>query len=453
MNSKPFYIKGVIEGKNSVLFETANGIVLYEKLASSIHSGKKEDLRILQNKVELVKYNPNFESDSLKKQKGEKLEALLLNVTESCNLSCSYCIYSGNYENERIENNTNMSFEAAKKAIDKFIPLSEEHTLISFYGGEPLNNMNLIKKIIDYAKRTYPKKTFVFSMTSNFCDGDKYIKEIIENDIYVNVSLDGPKQIHDKNRRFKNGKPTYDKIIKNLEKFKEIAPEYVRTHFSQNVTCKNSENLPEIIKFFQKNEQFTVSRISNIEPKGLKRRIKKENDNSNSFNFASNYLNSILSEKDPRVLRNLFDQSLREITIRNTEIMPKKLMLNGCCYPSKRKLFVETDGTFYMCEKFGKRVPIGNADEGINQYLIDNTIERFLDIRNNLCTKNCWAQRLCNPCIQSSKDPKGDISKEGLAQICDSNKSQILISLTNYVSLVKENKKLLKDYIDSIQFK
>ena len=445
-----FYIREVIEGKNSVLFQTPRDAVLYEKLANTVHSGEKKDLRILQNKVETIEYNPQFESDSLKKEKGKKLEALLLNVTESCNLSCSYCIYSGSYENERTESNSNMCFETAKKAIDRFMTLSEKRTLISFYGEEPLNNMGLIKGIIDYAKKAYPKKTLVFSMTSNLCDADKHINAIVENEIYINMSLDGPKQIHDMNRRFKDGRPTYDRIIENLRKLEEVSPGYVKTHFTQNVTCKNPENLPEIIKFLEENEQFIVSRISKVEPKGLIEGVRKGHRRSNAFNFASDYLNSILSEKDPGILRTLFDQNIRDIVIRSSEIMPEELMLNGCCYPGNRKLFVDTDGQFYMCEKFGRRLPLGSVDDGISQDTIDDVIERFLDIRNNYCTRGCWGQRLCTPCIQSSKDPKGDISEDGLAQICDSNKSQILIALTNYVFLSKENKKILEDYVDSI---
>jgi len=105
-------ISNVEEGNNSVLFQVSNRTIFYEKLASTIHSGKKEDLRVLQNKVELVGYNPNFESDSLKKQKGKKLEALLLNITESCNLSCSYCVYSGNYNSTVIVDFDNLINES-----------------------------------------------------------------------------------------------------------------------------------------------------------------------------------------------------------------------------------------------------------------------------------------------------------------------------------------------------
>src|SRR3989344_4480058 len=205
MNQKPFYIKGVVEGKNSVLFETCENTILYEKLANTIHSEENPELKILQKEVESVKYNPQFEAESLKRKKGEKLEGLVLNVTESCNFSCSYCIYSGRYKNERTETNSNMSFEVAKKGIDLFISQAKDPALISFYGGEPLNNMELIERIIEYTKRTYPNKGTLFSMTSNFYDADKYLSEIVESDLQIVVSLDGPKEVHNKYRIHKTG--------------------------------------------------------------------------------------------------------------------------------------------------------------------------------------------------------------------------------------------------------
>jgi len=446
MYHKSFYIEDISGGKNSILIQTSNGNILYEKLANTIHIGA-EELKSLQNKAESIQYNPQFESESLKRRKNEQLESLVLNITESCNFACSYCIYSGEYENERHENNLDMNLETAKKAIDLFIPKSKNPALISFYGGEPLNNMGLIKEITDYIKKTYPKKISVFSMTSNFYNADKFLDDIIKNEIHINISLDGPENIHNKNRKLKNGKPTYSRIIENLKKFEEISPKYAETHFSYNITCDNPNDLSRIVKFFQENKQFIVSRINMTEMKGsIKRKIRTPNP-SDIFNFMSDYSNLILSEEDPSVLRKFFDSGLKDITMRSIGTMPEKLMLNGCCYPSNRKLFVDTRGQFYMCEKFGKRASIGDVDDGIKQNLINNLIERFLEIRNEYCTNGCWAQRLCNPCIQSSKDPNQDISKKGLAQSCDLNKSQILIALTNYAILSKENRNLLERYV------
>ena len=178
MQEQEPYLKDVVSGYNSVLFSSSHNHVLYEKLANTIHSGDIEQLRALQKKAESVEYHPHFESDSLMKRRREGFDALLLNVTESCNLACEYCIYSGQYENERTETKSNMSVDVAKRALDVFLPKSGDFPYVGFYGGEPLGNMPLIKAIVDYARASSPDKDLVFSVTTNFCEGDKHLDRL-----------------------------------------------------------------------------------------------------------------------------------------------------------------------------------------------------------------------------------------------------------------------------------
>lgn len=452
MTQEPFLIRGVIEGQNSVLFETSAGYVLYEKLANTVHLGTRTELSGLQAKAESVDYHPTFEAESLKRRKSDRLDSLVLNVTERCNLACGYCLFSGSYENERTENDLDMSPETAKKAIDGFMPLSKQMTSIGFYGGEPLNNFGLIREVMGYIKSSYPEKTPVFMMTSNFCNvSDRVIEDLVKNRIYLTVSLDGPKEIHDRNRRFKDGRPTWDKIMENLRRLEQFSPEYAGTNVTYNATYKDPEDFQKIVKFFQENERFPLIGINSVESKGLKVKA-KTGDASVILALMSDYLDLISSDRDPGVLRKFFDKDLKSIATMDARTMPEQLVLNGCCYPGNRKLFVDTDGTYYTCEKFGQRVPIGNVNEGINSKLIDRAIEKFRDIRISYC-RECWAQRLCNPCIQTSKDPRGDISGGGLTDICSPSKSKVLIALANYVYLTKNNGRRLEQYLKSVQLK
>lgn len=76
---------------------------------------------------------------------------LILQVTQQCNLRCKYCAYSGNYYN-RSHTSNRMDFETAKKAIDFYLKRSEkaDQLALSFYGGEPLLEFELIKKCVSY---------------------------------------------------------------------------------------------------------------------------------------------------------------------------------------------------------------------------------------------------------------------------------------------------------------
>ena len=94
------------EGKNSVSFSLENNNYLYEKLSNTLHLGKDKEISRIQKLAESLTYNPFFESDTLKNKSNKLTESLLLNITESCNLKCGYCIYSGDYDGERTNNST-----------------------------------------------------------------------------------------------------------------------------------------------------------------------------------------------------------------------------------------------------------------------------------------------------------------------------------------------------------
>lgn len=444
MHPEAFLIQGIIEGSNSVLFQTPNGSALYERLVNTIHTSSEETLGALRDKIEPVGYSPLFESDTLKREIGKKMSGLVLNVTETCNLACSYCIYSGGYVNERTETRANMDFETAKKAIDLYVPEAEDPTLVSFYGGEPLNRMGLIKKVIDYARDKYTDREFRFSMTTNFYNATNHFQDIVERGIYLLVSLDGPKEVHDKFRITKSGRPTWDRVMDNLRALEKLSPGYVKSHVGQSVTCADPNDILEIIDFFREEDSYSLFRIGGVETKGLLESLAIPSQ-SHAPALALEFLEHISQERPiPNALRLLFEQDLRTVVQRDRKRMPDRIKLLGSCYPGRRKLFVDTDGHLYMCEKFGTRLPIGHVNRGLDQTAIDESIDRFKEIRDNLCG-GCWAQRLCTPCIQSAKDPEGEISEEGLAKTCDFSKQKILTSLALYIEISRRNKKFLED--------
>jgi len=86
------------------------------------------------------------------------LKQLIFEVTEKCNLNCKYCGLSRQlYKTYNDRNKRDLSFEKAKLIIDYLLNLWKDNQVsdttsrfaLSFYGGEPLINMPLIKKIID----------------------------------------------------------------------------------------------------------------------------------------------------------------------------------------------------------------------------------------------------------------------------------------------------------------
>ncbi|MFZ3070522.1 MAG: radical SAM protein [Anaerolineaceae bacterium] len=112
-----------------------------------------------------------------------------------------------------------MTWKVAKRALD----FLWEHSIdsgevnVGFYGGEPLLEFPLIQKVVGYSKYLFWGKQLTFSITTN---GTLLNPEIIlffqEHNFSLGISLDGPKEINDRNRVFANGKGTFDSVLHNI---------------------------------------------------------------------------------------------------------------------------------------------------------------------------------------------------------------------------------------------
>lgn len=217
-----------------------------------------KDTMIFNKSFDIMEF-PNksqFEDEAI------NLRQLILEVTEKCNLKCKYC-----YQNKLDKNRKgawhlkDMSWEIAKDSVDYFIKkishpkrtTSKGSCYLSFYGGEPLLNIGLIEKCIEYIRSLDLDDIITYYVTTNATIIDDRIADFLEkNNIYLLVSLDGPKYENDRNRIFKNGNGSYDKIVKNLEFIKNNYPDYFRQNISFNSVYNARSDLKAIIAFYAK---------------------------------------------------------------------------------------------------------------------------------------------------------------------------------------------------------
>lgn len=160
---------------------------------------------------------------TLKEKTSGVVKALCLHVAHTCNLNCEYCFASqGKYHGERAV----MSFETGKRALDFLIENSgSRHNLeVDFFGGEPLMNFDVVKKLVEYAREVEKKhnKNFRFTLTTNgVLVDDEVIDFANEQMSNVVLSLDGRKEVHDRYRVDYAGKGSWEKIVPKFQKFVE----------------------------------------------------------------------------------------------------------------------------------------------------------------------------------------------------------------------------------------
>ncbi len=157
------------------------------------------------------------------KQRSTVVKALCLHVAHTCNLNCSYCFASqGKYHGERAL----MSFETGKRALDFLIENSGTRTNleVDFFGGEPLMNWDVVKRLVAYARTQEPihHKKFRFTLTTNGVLIDDDVIDFANKEMSnVVLSLDGRKEIHDRLRVDYAGKGSYDRIVPKFQKLVE----------------------------------------------------------------------------------------------------------------------------------------------------------------------------------------------------------------------------------------
>ncbi|MDD1707003.1 MAG: TIGR04084 family radical SAM/SPASM domain-containing protein [Methanoregulaceae archaeon] len=174
-------------------------------------------------------------------------------LTDSCNLCCRYC---------RGKAFDTLSSGETPVAIDKSLPLDLSYELqdlysffsrdpdpiITFYGGEPLMRMDLIRTIMDNTKNV----RFMIQTNGLLLDhlGTDYVNRMET----ILVSVDGPEQLTDTNR----GSGTFGRIFKNIQGI-------VRDGFSgeliARMTVTEQTDIHSAVQYLLSNDQYSFSSI------------------------------------------------------------------------------------------------------------------------------------------------------------------------------------------------
>ena len=364
-----------------------------------------------------------------------KVRSITLQVTQQCNLRCTYCIYSEtNNPGQRSHANKRMTKETAKKCIDFLLEHSrdvDDRLSIGFYGGEPLLEFDLIKYTVQYAKERLFGKSLYFHMTTNATLlKDEILDFIIQENISVLVSLDGGKEIHDRNRRFLNGQGSFDIVIKNLQ-------EYIRRNNGEppsiSIVLNPEYTFSEYDLFFKQNPIY-----HSLSPSGLDDDYTPEKISASSaFVEQMTYEDFILllhafgrvKKEFVSPLENMF---LQGIYITIDELgrsgLATKTSHSGPCPPGIERLLVDVDGNLFPCERVSETsacMKIGTLDLGFDK---NNSYDLLNICRLTPECKDCWVLPYCAICAGRA-DENGALSATAKRQHCNNSKADAEFNL------------------------
>lgn len=168
-----------------------------------------------------------------------EIKALCLHICHDCNLRCPYCFAKdGTYNTPK----DYMTFEVGAAAIDFLIEKSKnrQNLEVDFFGGEPLMNMGVVKRIVEYANEKVKEvgKSIHFTMTTNgVLLGEENRRWLNDNMFNVVISIDGRPEVHDKLRVTPNHKGCQALVLENAKEFRKVRGDksyYIRGTFTAN---------------------------------------------------------------------------------------------------------------------------------------------------------------------------------------------------------------------------
>jgi His-Xaa-Ser system radical SAM maturase HxsB len=141
-------------------------------------------------------------------------------VSLRCDHSCQYCQVSRQSENKAA---FDMTEETADKALKIVFRSPNPAIKIEFQGGEPLLNFELVRYVVLKAKQIneIEKRDLQFVITTTLSlITDEILDFCKEHRIFLSSSLDGPEDLHNKNRP-RPGKDSYSRFVEGLQKARD----------------------------------------------------------------------------------------------------------------------------------------------------------------------------------------------------------------------------------------
>lgn len=342
----------------------------------------------------------------LRKRRG--IRHLELMVTHGCNMGCRYCYGQGQEEWKDAPylygaKTLGMSFETAKNGVDYLFRASENQKDLSiiFFGGEPLLAFGLIEQVVPYIREKESgsgKKVDISLSTNGLLLNDAIIGFLVRYKVGCQISIDGPKEIQDRNRSLRSGGGSYDHVLPGIKKLISVRRGKVP---ARATVSHDLVNLPEVVDHLLSIGFGSVHiepAIGTFTGTSVTRedieKIKRQHEDLAAFLIKSvrenryfNYSNLIRYVRETRVIRE---------------------RIAHYCGAGRTYFALSQEGDFYPCHRFVgmEKYKMGNIRSGLDFDLQQKILGLTVD--NRPICKGCWARYFCGGgCWKHAVDMNG----------------------------------------------
>jgi uncharacterized protein len=142
--------------------------------------------------------------------------AMVKPIGSICNLDCTYCYYLHKRDLLRTSNHFRISDEILETHIRQYIEGQDRSEVVfSWQGGEPtLLGLDFFRKVVELEQKYKKPNQHIENdlPTNGTLLNDEWGAFLKQHGFLVGLSIDGPKELHDRYRVANDGKPTFDKV-------------------------------------------------------------------------------------------------------------------------------------------------------------------------------------------------------------------------------------------------
>ncbi|MGP8154250.1 MAG: anaerobic sulfatase maturase [Smithella sp.] len=184
-----------------------------------------------------------------------------------CNLNCHYCYYLKKEHLYPKGDTFRMSDIILEEYIVQHIEASPASTInFSWHGGEPtLLGLDYFRKIIALQRKHQPPHRLITNtmQTNGILLNEDWCRFLSAENFIVGLSLDGPKEIHDQHRVFRDGNPTHDQVMRG---YKLLRQHQIPVDLLCVVQAHNVQLSTLVYRFFKQIKAEYITFLPLVEP-------------------------------------------------------------------------------------------------------------------------------------------------------------------------------------------
>lgn len=344
------------------------------------------------------------------------LTTMVLNVTNQCNLSCTYCYEYGEDKIVDTENGKKpkfMTVDTARESVDFMFRQAGANRMVhlTFFGGETLMNFPVLKSTVAYARRRAEElgKQVDFSLTTNATLLRPDIVEwLIDNQVGVTISIDGPKEMQDQFRVFKSGVGSYDIVA---PKIRELLKRHTSRPIGARVTLTSQTlDVRRIFQHLTADIGFHEVGFAPVTTAGQRGYAIGDTGFDHMLDqfrsLAAEFLDHAVANRH-HGFSNVRD-TLEEIHKGASKAYP--------CGAGLGLMGVATDGDVALCHRFAgsDEHKLGTVRDGVDKLVQIGFLEKH-HINDKTDCSVCWARPLCSGgCYHEAHTRYGDTARANL---------------------------------------